>query len=158
MLAWWPELEPGYRWYIHPCIPWSLRGFWYCQLCCTSDFMGWELRVTFYSVLFLSSGPLPLELVGKDISFPRLLPWQVMIMKSTQNSIIPEDSSVMGMPWYVPVTLLLHWSLSICFWVWFKVLVIIHKAMHGILSGYLRDHLSPIVSAQPLQSYRVDGF
>lgn len=37
--------------------------------------------------------------------------------------------------------------LPVCFQMQFKVLVIIYKIVHGIRSGYLRNHLSPITSA-----------
>lgn len=49
----------------------------------------------------------------------------------------------------------LHW-LPVCFWVWFKMLVIIYKALCGMRSDYLRDHLSPVVFAWQIQSCRVD--
>lgn len=45
----------------------------------------------------------------------------------------------------------LHWLL-VSFWIQCKVLVITHKALNGLVSGYLKDHLSIKISAQPLQS------
>ncbi|KAM6455405.1 protocadherin alpha-5-like isoform 1-T1 [Liasis olivaceus] len=36
----------------------------------------------------------------------------------------------------------------------FKVLVMTYKALHGMEPGYLRDHLSPLTSTQPIRSSR----
>lgn len=44
----------------------------------------------------------------------------------------------------------LHW-----FQVQFKVLIITFKVLHGLGPGYFRDHLSPVVSAHPIQSGRM---
>lgn len=51
----------------------------------------------------------------------------------------------------------LHW-LPVCFWVWFKVSVMIYKILHGIGPGYLRYCLSPVMLDQPCQCNRVSTF
>lgn len=44
------------------------------------------------------------------------------------------------------------------FWIWFKVLVVTSKTLHGSRTEYLRDHLSPIIFTHPKKSDRFSIF
>lgn len=50
----------------------------------------------------------------------------------------------------------LHW-LPVGFQLQFKVQVIIYKVLHDIGAGYLRDHLSPIISSFSVRSGSIDA-
>lgn len=53
-----------------------------------------------------------------------------------------------------PLFCMFHW-LSLWFQLWFKVLAMTYKAIHGMGIGYPRDCLSPVVSAWQVPSAKV---